>query len=298
MNKFEKYIEDVMSYNEELKNFLQQENIEEEDSLWSRLDQFSEVMEGISKQGDLTQEELLKVQANVEELHEEMESYFTKRQQIGSIYLNEPSVKAGEHQLPSLPYKYEGLEPYISKEIMELHHTKHHKSYVDGLNKAELKLKESREKGDFSLVKHWSRELAFHGSGHYLHSLFWETMKPKGGGQPTGKLLEEIIKYFGSFNAFKRHFTEAAKAVEGSGWAILVWSPRSRHLEIVQTEKHMNYTQWDTIPLLPLDVWEHAYYLQYKNKREDYVTNWWNVVNWRKVEERLAQATQLKWKML
>jgi len=287
-----------MSYNEELKNFLQQENIEQEDNLWSRLDQFSEIMERISKQGDLTQEELLRVQANVEELHEEMESYFTKRQQLGSIYLNEPSVKAGEHQLPSLPYKYDALEPYIAKEIMELHHSKHHKSYVDGLNKAELKLQESRVKGDFSLVKHWSRELAFHGSGHYLHSLFWETMKPKGGGQPTGKLLEEIIKYFGSFNAFKKHFTEAAKAVEGSGWAILVWSPRSRHLEIVQTEKHMNFTQWDTIPLLPLDVWEHAYYLQYKNKREDYVTNWWNVVNWRKVEERLAQATQLKWKML
>ncbi|SHS37728.1 Probable superoxide dismutase (Mn) [Mycobacteroides abscessus subsp. abscessus] len=298
MNRFEQYVKEVISYNEELKRFLEQEHVPEEEGLWSKLDHFSEIMNHISRSGDLTQEEFTTVQEKVEELHDEMEAYFSKRQQIGSIYIQEPAVKAGEHVLPKLPYSYDALEPYISEKIMELHHSKHHQSYVDGLNKAEIKLKEAREKGDYSLVKHWSRELAFHGSGHYLHSLFWETMKPNGGGQPTGKLLEEINKYFGHFNAFKKHFTEAAKAVEGSGWAILVWSPRSRHLEILQSEKHMNLTQWDTIPLLPLDVWEHAYYLQYNNNRADYVSNWWNVVNWRKVEERLSQASQIKWKLL
>lgn len=178
---------------------------------------------------------------------------------------------------------------------MRLHHDKHHRSYVEGLNKAERELKKARENNDFSLVKHWSRELAFHGSGHYLHTIFWNNMSPNGGGMPKGDLLESIGKYFGNYDNFKKHFTEAAKQVEGVGWAILVWSPRARHLEILQTERHMLLTQWDTIPLLVLDVWEHAYYLQYKNNRADYVTNWWNIVNWRDVQKRFEQARQLKW---
>ena len=109
-------------------------------------------------------------------------------------------------------------------------------------------------------------------------------------------LLKEIEKYFGRFELFKKQFTEAAKAVEGVGWAILVWSPRSRHLEILQSERHMILTQWDTIPLLVLDVWEHAYYLQYKNNKAEYVDNWWNLINWRDVEDRFVKARQLKWK--
>lgn len=121
-------------------------------------------------------------------------------------------------------------------------------------------------------------------------------MSPNGGGRPSGKLLKEIERYFGSFEAFKKHFTEAAKAVEGVGWALLVWSPRARHLEILQSELHMLLTQWDTIPLLVLDVWEHAYYLQYKNERADYVNNWWEIVNWNDVEQRFLKAKQLMWK--
>jgi Fe-Mn family superoxide dismutase len=179
---------------------------------------------------------------------------------------------------------------------MRLHHDKHHQSYVDGLNKAEVMLQNARDNNDYSLVKHWSRELAFHGSGHYLHTIFWNNMSPEGGGKPSGALLKEINKYFGSFERFKNHFTEAAKQVEGVGWAILVWSPRARRLEILQSERHMLLTQWDTIPLLVLDVWEHAYYLQYKNNRGDYVKSWWNVVNWKDVEDRYLKASELKWK--
>uniref|UniRef100_A0A7U3YE78 superoxide dismutase n=1 Tax=Geobacillus sp. (strain Y4.1MC1) TaxID=581103 RepID=A0A7U3YE78_GEOS0 len=205
-------------------------------------------------------------------------------------------ITAGRHILPPLPYSYDALEPHISKEIMQLHHTKHHQSYVDGLNKAEKMMKKARETNNYELLKHWEREAAFHGSGHYLHTIFWNNMHPKGGGEPHGELLEQIKRDFGSFERFKRHFTEAAKSVEGVGWALLVWSPRSHRLEILQTEKHQLMTQWDTIPLLVLDVWEHAYYLQYKNDRAAYINSWWNIVHWRDVEERFAQARKLRWK--
>jgi len=296
VERFQNYIKEVIDWNDHIKTFLNSENIDRNDDIWEKLDQLTNVIEGISKPAELNQEQLLNLQQQVDHLHDDLESYFTKRQQIGTVYINEPFVNIGEHKLPPLPYSYDALEPYISREIMRLHHTKHHQSYVDGLNKAEKNLKEARTKGDFSLVKHWSRELAFHGSGHYLHTVFWDIMKPKGGGKPSGALLQEINKYFGSFDAFKKHFTEAAKAVEGVGWALLVWSPRARHLEILQSERHMLLTQWDTIPILVLDVWEHAYYLQYKNDRAEYVNNWWNIVNWRAVEERFDKASQLKWK--
>jgi superoxide dismutase, Fe-Mn family len=204
-------------------------------------------------------------------------------------------VPIGGHRLPPLPYRYSALEPVIAEEIMRLHHTKHHQSYVGGLNKAEREMKKARDTGDFALIKHWEREAAFHGSGHYLHTIFWSIMSPDGGGKPGGKLAEAINASFGSFDKFKRHFSEAAKNVEAVGWAILVWAPRSHRLEILTAEKHQNLTQWDNIPLLVLDVWEHAYYLQYKNERAKYVDNWWNIVNWKEVERRFNQARVLRW---
>ncbi|WP_409270271.1 superoxide dismutase [Neobacillus sp. SCS-31] len=205
------------------------------------------------------------------------------------------SVPAGKHTLPRLPYGYEALEPYISRRIMLLHHSQHHQSYVDGLNKAEKEMEQARQENRYDLLKHWEREAAFHGAGHYLHTLFWEAMGPHGGGRPERNLLASIEKSFGSFDKFKAHFSEAAKRVEGSGWAILVWAPRPRRLEILQAEKHQNLSQWDVIPLLPLDVWEHAYYLQYENNRGKYVENWWNVVNWLEVEKRYNEARKIKW---
>lgn len=204
-------------------------------------------------------------------------------------------VPIGEHQLPPLPYAYDALEPHISREIMRLHHDKHHKSYVDGLNKAEKEMEKARKTNDFQLIKHWEREAAFHGAGHYLHTIFWTIMSPTGGGKPTGHLAKMIDLSFGSFEHFKNHFTQAAKNVEAVGWAILVWVPRTKRLEILQAEKHQNLSQWDVIPLLVLDVWEHAYYLQYKNERENYIKNWWNVVNWNEVSNRFNEAKKITW---
>ncbi|WP_264738444.1 superoxide dismutase [Cytobacillus firmus] len=294
MSKMEDYIKEVTKWNKELKDFLDSEDVDQSNELWQRLDHFTEIMDGIN--GPLDIEALEKLQEQVDALHSDMENYFTNRQQLGNIHINESYISAGKHILPPLPYDYSALEPHISGEIMRLHHDKHHQSYVDGLNKAEVMLQNARDNNDYNLVKHWSRELAFHGSGHYLHTIFWNNMSPAGGGKPSGALLKEINKYFGSFERFKSHFSEAAKQVEGVGWAILVWSPRARRLEILQSERHMLLTQWDTIPLLTLDVWEHAYYLQYKNNRGDYVKNWWNIVNWKDVEDRYLKASGLKWK--
>ncbi|RXJ03862.1 superoxide dismutase [Anaerobacillus alkaliphilus] len=204
-------------------------------------------------------------------------------------------VPIGQHKLPPLPYAYNALQPYIDEEIMRLHHAEHHKSYVDGLNKAEKEMEKARKNDDFDLLKHWEREAAFHGAGHYLHTIFWNVMSPKGGGTPKGSLAEQINLDFGSFDLFKKHFSNAAKKVEAVGWAILVWAPRAGRLEILQAEKHQNLSQWDVIPILPLDVWEHAYYLQYKNKRDLYVDNWWNVVNWDHVSSRFEKAQKVKW---
>ncbi|MCQ6562538.1 DUF2935 domain-containing protein [Paenibacillus mendelii] len=205
------------------------------------------------------------------------------------------SVPIGGHILPPLPYSYDALEPYIDTMTMRIHHDKHHQSYVDGLNKAEKELEKARETGNFDLVKHWERELAFNGAGHYLHTLFWNVMSPKGGGAAVGPLAQQIKKDFGSYEAFKKQFSQAAEKVEGGGWAILVWSPRSRRLEILTAEKHQNLSQWDIVPILPLDVWEHAYYLKHQNKRPDYIASWWNVVNWPYVNDRFQEASKLVW---
>ncbi len=237
-----------------------------------------------------------------EVLAEEVSVTVDEIQQEATALLQEPLFQAdegrvaiGKHVLPPLPYPYNGLEPYISKEIMVLHHSVHHQSYVDGLNKAEIALQEARLKNDYHFIKHWSREAAFHGSGHYLHTIFWNNMSREGGRMPNGVLLQQIQKDFGNFEKFKKHFAEAATQVEGVGWAILFWSPRAQHLDILQTEKHQLFAQWDTIPLLVLDMWEHAYYLQYKTKKAEYVKQWWNIVNWKYVEKRFEKASALKW---
>ncbi|MEC0128728.1 Fe-Mn family superoxide dismutase [Paenibacillus pabuli] len=209
--------------------------------------------------------------------------------------VKEKPVPIGGHTLPPLPYAYNALEPHIDEMTMRIHHDKHHQSYVDGLNTAEKKLAESRKKNNFELVKHWERELAFNGAGHYLHTIFWTVMNPKGGGKPSGMLAEQIKRDFGSYEAFKNQFTEAANKVEGSGWAMLVWSPRAHRLEILQAEKHQNLSQSDIVPLLPLDVWEHAYYLKHQNERKKYIEDWWNVVYWPAVAERYETARKLLW---
>ncbi len=194
------------------------------------------------------------------------------------------------HILPELPYAYDALEPFYDRETVKIHHDMHHKAYVDGLNKAESAIAQARETGDFALIKHWERELAFHGSGHILHTLFWENMTPHGGGGPPTLLRERIITDFGSYNAFQKQFTTAAVAVEGSGWAVLCWNPAFSRLVVLQVEKHQNLTQWGVNPLLIIDVWEHAYYLKYQNRRAEFVEAWWNLVHWEDVEKRFIKS--------
>ncbi|PYZ91984.1 superoxide dismutase [Salipaludibacillus keqinensis] len=210
------------------------------------------------------------------------------------ILSNQP-VPIGGHRLPPLPYSYDALEPVIAEEIMRLHHLEHHQSYVDGLNKAEREMQNARETDNYDLIRHWEREAAFHGAGHYLHTMFWANMSPTGGGEPTGELSQQIIQDFGSYEMFKRHFSEAAKKVQGAGWALLVWSPRANRLEILQAEFHHLLSQQDAIPLLGLDVWEHAYYLQYKNNRGEYVDKFWSIIDWENVNDRFEQARKLQW---
>lgn len=191
------------------------------------------------------------------------------------------------HTLPALPYAYNALEPHIDEQTMKLHHDIHHLGYVNGLNNAEAKLAEAREKNDFALVKHWERELAFHGAGHFLHCIFWENMGPNCGGTPSGALADAISSNFGSVAAFMAQFKAAGTAVEGSGWVLLVHNNMTKKLEILTSEKHQNLSQWVVTPLLVLDVWEHAYYLKYQNKRADYVAAFTNVINWADVAKRL-----------
>jgi Fe-Mn family superoxide dismutase len=206
------------------------------------------------------------------------------------------TIPLGQHRLPQLPYPYNGLEPVISTRLLQIHHTQHHKSYVEGLNKAEVNLAESRNIKNFSLVKHWERELAFHGSGHILHSIFWTSMAPIRNRwvTPGAQTLVQINNYFGSFNAFQEQFSEAATNVEGSGWALLIWQPGWNRLEILAAEKHQDSLQVGSIPLLVLDLWEHAYYLDYQSKRKDFIKSWWQIVNWAEVEKRLSLAMQDK----
>ncbi|EPY2306287.1 superoxide dismutase [Clostridium sporogenes] len=194
------------------------------------------------------------------------------------------------HTLPNLNYDYNALEPHYDEKTLKIHHDIHHKAYVDGLNKAEQKLQEARESGDFTLIKHWEKEIAFHGSGHILHTLFWENMIPNGKINPEGPVIEKIKQDFGDYEKFKKQFTEAAIAVEGSGWTVLAWNPMFQKLVILQAEKHQNLTQWGVVPLLILDLWEHAYYLKYQNRRAEFINAWWNIVNWDIVNTRYDNA--------
>ena len=198
---------------------------------------------------------------------------------------------AKKYVLPDLPYKYNALEPAISEEIMRLHHDKHHAAYVNGANGALEKLEKGRAVGLKDVdVKAIVRDLAFNASGHVLHSLFWTNMSPKAGGKPGGNLGDQINKDFGSFDSFKLQLSNAAKTVEGSCWGILAYDPLSEQLLTLQTEKHQNLTVQGSIPLLVLDVWEHAYYLQYKNDRGAFVDKLWDVVSWSDVEARFDKA--------
>lgn len=197
------------------------------------------------------------------------------------------------YSLPELGYAFDALEPHIDAATMTLHHDKHHAAYVKGLNGAIEKLAASRESGNFDAVSDATTALAFHGSGHILHCVFWKNMKKNGGGEPRGAVAREIDRDFGSFSRFQQHFSKAAGGVQGSGWGILAWEPLSGRLLVFGAEKHQNHTVWGCVPLLVLDVWEHAYYLKYQNNRGGYVDAFWNVIDWGNVGDRLDLARKL-----
>lgn len=195
------------------------------------------------------------------------------------------------HELPPLPYGYDALEPHYDEQTLRLHHDKHHAAYVTGLNAAEERLAGLLKSGDFAAIQAVCNALAFHGSGHILHSIFWTNMAPNGGGEPKGALAEAIGKTFGGAENFTKLFTAAANAVAGSGWAILAYRAMDDSLVVLQAEKHENLTQWGVTPLLVLDVWEHAYYLKYQNRRPDWTAAFMaHLVNWDDVAKRYEAA--------
>jgi Fe-Mn family superoxide dismutase len=194
------------------------------------------------------------------------------------------------YELPPLPYAPNALDGFLSAEILELHHGKHHKAYVDGLNKALSDLAQARADGQFAAVKGLERNLAFHGSGHVLHSLYWRSMSPQGGGAPEGGLAAMLVRDFGSVDAFRKQFAEATKQAEASAWGLLVWEPVGRRLLVTAVEDHQNMSFQGAVPLVACDVWEHAYYLRYRNKRADYVDGFFDVIDWKSAGERLSKA--------
>jgi Fe-Mn family superoxide dismutase len=195
--------------------------------------------------------------------------------------------------LPDLPYAHDALEPIIDEQTMRIHHGKHHAGYVRGVNNAIKMLEEIRWGTDMSLLQHWQRQLSFHMGGHINHTLFWTGMKPEsegGGGQPEGNLLNKMKNDFGSFAKFAGHFKAAASKVEGSGWGWLVYEPASEQLMITQMQNQQDMMFAGSIPLLGVDVWEHAYYLKYQNRRSEYVENFMRLVDWDEISRRFEAA--------
>lgn len=219
---------------------------------------------------------------------------------LGSLNVRADEKQAGPFTLPPLPYAYDALEPHIDAETMRIHHDKHHAAYVANANKALAGHPDLAKMTVWDLVAHLDEvpedirtTLRNNAGGHANHTLFWEMMKPGGGGKPTGELAKAITETFGSFEEFQKKFTAAALTVFGSGWAWLSLTPDGE-LIIETTPNQDSPIMHGGKPLLGLDVWEHAYYLRNQNRRGDYITAWWNVVNWDDVAKRLKEATAKK----
>ncbi len=197
-----------------------------------------------------------------------------------------------EYTLPELGYDYAALEPNISGRIMQLHHDKHHQAYVTGANTALDKLAEARDTNDFANVNKLEKDLAFNLAGHVNHTIFWTNLSPDGGDRPTGELASAIDDNFGSFDKFVAHFTAAAAGIQGSGWGALVWDSLGQKLLVQQYYDHQGNFATGTVPLLLLDMWEHAFYLDYVNVKGDYIKAFWNIANWANVQKRFELARE------
>ncbi|MDA8357226.1 MAG: superoxide dismutase [Actinomycetota bacterium] len=195
-----------------------------------------------------------------------------------------------DYTLPDLPYDYGALEPHYSGQILELHHGKHHAGYVAGANTTLEKLADARSKGEYGAIVGLEKTLAFNVSGHVLHSVFWKNLSPDGGDRPDGELAAAVDEHFGSFDAFQAQLTQATTTIQGSGWGALAWEPLGQRLLVEQVYDHHGNVGNGSIPLLVFDAWEHAFYLQYKNVKADFVAALWKIVNWPDVAERFARA--------
>ena len=195
-----------------------------------------------------------------------------------------------KYTLPDLSYDYGALDPHISGRIMELHHSKHHAAYVAGVNGALDALAEAREKNDFGAINKLQKDLAFHLGGHINHSIFWKNLTPNSEGRPEGELASAIDEFFGSFEKFQAHFNATALGIQGSGWAFLAWDSLGEKLIIEQLYDQQGNVAAATIPLLMLDMWEHAFYLDYQNVKGDYVKAFWNIISWADVATRFEAA--------
>jgi Fe-Mn family superoxide dismutase len=194
------------------------------------------------------------------------------------------------YSLPELPYDYAALEPHISGKIMQLHHDKHHQAYVTGANTALEQLAEARETENFANINKLEKDLAFHLGGHTNHTIFWNNLSPEGGGEPEGELAEAIKDQFGSFAKFQAQFAAVANGIQGSGWSVLAWDTIGQRLSIFQLFDQQGNVPLGLTPLLMLDMWEHAFYLDYLNVKADYVKAFWNIANWQDVAKRLETA--------
>jgi Fe-Mn family superoxide dismutase len=198
------------------------------------------------------------------------------------------------YTLPELPYDLSALEPHYSAEVLELHHDKHHAAYVAGANTTLEKLDEARTTDDYGSINQLQKNLAFHLSGHVLHSMFWENLSPDGGGDPEGELAAAVVDGFGGIDHFRNQLTQAALNVQGSGWGALTWEPLGQRLLVEQVYDHQSNVGQGAPPLLVLDMWEHAYYLQYRNVKADWVDAFWRIVNWPDVAARFERARTLE----
>ena len=201
------------------------------------------------------------------------------------------------YTLPELPYDYSALEPYISGKIMELHHDKHHATYVSGANQALEQIHEAGVSGNVANINLLEKNLAFNLAGHKNHTIFWKNLAPAEGQEPEGELRAAIDEQFGSFEGFKKVFSAVAAGIQGSGWAVLAWDPLGGHLATFQFYDHQGNLPATVYPLVLLDMWEHAFYLDYLNVKADYIKAWWNVVNWQDAAARFEEARGLNAKL-